>query len=239
LFGTIRPSGNITVEYGGSQQFVMESNYPLVWEMDRVMVDGSSQGAILNYTFDDVTADHTIRALWKKKQYKVEASCTEGGSIVPSGTRWYEAQAAPTYTITPDTGYVVERVVIDGTYNTGAVRSYTFDPILSDKTIRAYFKLKTYTVTVSKRYSDGSTGTPPNPVSPLGTVTVNHGDDLSINIDNHYQGGGGQVIYSLDYITVNGASFNYRGDAKMVIVHTIANIMENKTVICYFYKRTN
>jgi hypothetical protein len=237
--GRIRPTGTIVVEYGTGKTFTLESTQPQVYQIDRLMVDGHNKGALLTYTFTDITADHTIRALWKKRQYKIESSCSEGGTIVPLGTRWYEAQAAPTYTITPDPGYVIERVVIDGSHNAGPVRSYTFDPLLADHTIRAYFKLKTYTVTISKRYSDGSTGTPPNPVSPLGTVTVNHGDDLSIRIDNHYQGGGGSVIYSLDYITVNGASHTYRGDTKSIIVHTLLNIMEDKQVVCYFYQRTN
>ena len=47
------------------------------------------------------------------------------------------------------------------------------------------------------------------------------------------------MIYSLDYITVNGASYTYRGDTKSIIVHTLANIREDKQVVCYFYQRTN
>lgn len=237
--GKIRPVGDVVLEFGQSRTFTMEPVDPRIYEIDRLIVDGQNKGALMIYTFSNVTADHTIRALWKKHQYRIESSCTAGGTITPLGITYYDAQATPTYTITPAPGYVIEKVVIDGTTNAGAVKSYTFSPLLSNHTIRAYFKLKTYTVTISKRFSDGNTAIPPNPVTPIGTVTVNHGDDLEISIDNHFQGGGGSVIYSLDYITVNGASYTYRGDTKSIIVHTLMNIMEDKQVVCYFYQRTN
>jgi len=62
---------------------------------------------------------------------------------------------------------------------------------------------------------------------------------LEITIDNHFQGGGSNIIYSLDTISVDGATYTYRGDTKSVITHTIQAIMSNKEVVCYFYRRTN
>jgi hypothetical protein len=61
LYGTIDPSGDVLVNIGGGTNFSMvASNY---YHVDDVMIDGSeSQGAINNYVFTNVTANHTIDA---------------------------------------------------------------------------------------------------------------------------------------------------------------------------------
>lgn len=237
--GSIQPGGVIMVDYGQSRSFRMESDDPLVYELDTVMVDGKSVGSVTSYNFTNITANHTIRASWKKRQYKIDASASIGGTITPAGTRFYAAQSTPTYTITPADGYEIDRVTIDGIYQAGKVNTYTFKPLYADHTIRALFKRKSYTILIRKAYSDDSSGAPPNPVDPIGEVTVNHGDSLTITIDNHFQGGSSNIIYSLDYISVDGATYTYRGDTKSVITHTIQAIMSNKEVVCYFYRRTN
>ena len=237
--GSIKPGGVITVEYGQSRSFRMESNDPLVYELDTVMVDGKPVGPVTSYNFANITSDHTIRASWKKRQYNIDASATTGGTITPTGTRFYTAQSTPTYTITPAEGYEIDRVIIDGIYQAGKVNSYTFNPLYANHTIRAVFKRKSYNILIRKAYSDGSTGAPPNPVDPIGEVTVNHGESLEITIDNHFQGGDSSAIYSLDYISVDGNTSTYRGDTKRVIIHTVNAVKSNKEVVCYFYRRTN
>jgi hypothetical protein len=58
--GTITPAGSVNVSIGGSQSFTI---YPDTgYTISDVMVDGVSVGIIDNYTFTNVTADHTIIA---------------------------------------------------------------------------------------------------------------------------------------------------------------------------------
>ena len=58
--GSITPSGMVIVNEGENQSFTIAAspNYNVA----DVLVDGSSVGAVTNYTFNNVTADHTICA---------------------------------------------------------------------------------------------------------------------------------------------------------------------------------
>jgi len=58
--GTIDPAGSVTVEYGSSQSFTITPETGC--HVADVLVDGVSVGAVSAYTFENVTAGHTIRA---------------------------------------------------------------------------------------------------------------------------------------------------------------------------------
>ncbi|MDO8915857.1 MAG: carboxypeptidase regulatory-like domain-containing protein [Coriobacteriia bacterium] len=61
-YGSISPSGVTTVTSGGSLTFTIT---PVVgYQVAYVLVDGSSVGAVSSYTFADVTANHTISAVF-------------------------------------------------------------------------------------------------------------------------------------------------------------------------------
>ncbi len=66
--GSISPSGNVEVGEGSSQIFVItaEDGY----EIESLTVDGKSVDAVTSYTFENVTAAHTI-AVTFKLQYKI------------------------------------------------------------------------------------------------------------------------------------------------------------------------
>ena len=64
----------------------MESDDPLIYELDTVTVDGKPVGPVPSYTFTNITANHTIRAsCWKKRQYKIDASALIGGTVTYNG----------------------------------------------------------------------------------------------------------------------------------------------------------
>ena len=58
--GTLSPSGDVTVADGADQSFTIAPDAG--YHVSDVLVDGDSQGAILEYTFTNVTVDHTIEA---------------------------------------------------------------------------------------------------------------------------------------------------------------------------------
>ena len=91
--GTIIPAGDeygiVTVDSGESQSFTITAN-----EHNRlvsVIVDGETNvtDALENgvYTFENVTANHTIAATFEAITYTITATAGEGGSITPSGAR--------------------------------------------------------------------------------------------------------------------------------------------------------
>jgi subtilase family serine protease/pectin methylesterase-like acyl-CoA thioesterase len=60
--GTIDPEGEVLVEYGGSQSFVITANEG--YKIQDVLVNGESVGPESSYLFEDVTEDQTILALF-------------------------------------------------------------------------------------------------------------------------------------------------------------------------------
>ncbi len=62
--GTISPLGSVSVAANGSQAFsiIADSNY----NVDDVLIDGNSIGAVNSYTFSQVTANHTIEAIFTR-----------------------------------------------------------------------------------------------------------------------------------------------------------------------------
>jgi hypothetical protein len=73
------------------------------------------------------------------------------GSITPEGIVTVNYGSNKTYTITPNNGYHVADVLINGA-SIGAVTSYTFKNIHSNQTISATFAINRYTITPSAGY---------------------------------------------------------------------------------------
>ena len=108
----------------------------------------------------------------------IESSADSHGSIDPEGIEIYNANSTPSYEITADSGYEIDIITIDGSTGfsvTGPVYTYIFDPLDSDHTIYATFKLagapNIYTIT--------STAGPNCTINPLGNTSVYEGDDQS------------------------------------------------------------
>jgi hypothetical protein len=70
--------------------------------------------------------------------YTITASVGTGGSISPSGGVTVQSGASQTFTITPNSGYRIGSVTVDGV-SQGAVTSYTFSAVTTNHTIVASF----------------------------------------------------------------------------------------------------
>jgi len=70
--------------------------------------------------------------------YTISASAGSGGSISPSGTVVLSQGTSRTFTITPNSGYRVSDVRVDGS-SVGAVTTYTFNNVQANHTITASF----------------------------------------------------------------------------------------------------
>ena len=68
--GTIDPAGEVSVKEGASQTFAIAAQEG--YAIADVLVDGQSVGAVDSYTFENVTADHTIAALFTKTASDVQ-----------------------------------------------------------------------------------------------------------------------------------------------------------------------
>jgi len=130
--GTITPSGTVYVAQGANKSFTFTPNTGYgVWRRTVDGVEGSSS----SYTFNNVQADHTISVTFGPK---ITASAGANGKITPSGTSTVAPGGSKTYGITPNTGYHVANVLVDGS-SVGAVTSYKFTNVTTPRTISVTF----------------------------------------------------------------------------------------------------
>ena len=62
--GSIEPSGEVDVDVGASQLFTITANSG--YHIADILVDDVSVGALSEYTFENVIADHTIKATFAR-----------------------------------------------------------------------------------------------------------------------------------------------------------------------------
>ncbi len=138
--GKIEPSGTVNVPQGGSQTFIITPNQG--YHIDTLLVDNNPVASTNSYTFSNVTSNHTISvtfAINSVTTYKITASAGTGGTISPSGTITVNKGASQKFTITPDSGYSIKDVLVDGK-SQGKISSYTFTNVTSDHQIYASFE---------------------------------------------------------------------------------------------------
>jgi hypothetical protein len=143
--GSISPNTPQIVDYGSSKTFTFTPN--ACYLIDDVKVDGVSNSAAVaagSYTFADVTADHTIAVTFKIKTFTITPTAGPNGSIIPNTPQTVNCGASQTFTFTPDTGYLIEDVKVDGVSNLAAVAagSYAFSDVAADHGLEVTFKQK-------------------------------------------------------------------------------------------------
>lgn len=170
--GTLSPTGNVSVANGGSATFVVRPD--VGYAVSQLTVDSVSQAAATSYTFSDVTANHTITAAFTSvPAFQLTATAGANGSISPAGSLLTNAGSNQTFTITPDPGYQVAAVLVDGAAQ-GAVTSYTFTNIQAAHTITVTFAPLVLNLTATA--AAGGT------ISPVGMVNVNYGASQTFTI---------------------------------------------------------
>lgn len=185
--GSISPNGTVAVANGANQTFTMTPNAG--YKVGSVTVDGSSAGAVTSYTFSNITANHTISATFSVNTVTITASAGANGAISPNGAIAVTAGADQTFTITPNSGYHVNDVLVDGA-SVGAVTTYTFSNVAGPHTVSASFS-NVYVITATAN-ANGS-------VSPSGTVNATQGMNQTFTITPN-------PSYHVSDVLVDGAS---------------------------------
>jgi hypothetical protein len=137
--GTISPSGAVAVSRGASKSFTISPSQN--YDIYTVYVDGSWKGPISSYTFTGISANHTINAKFTLKTFTITASAGKGGTISPSGSVSVPYGYGKYFSIRPNTGYRVSRVLVNGV-SKGAVTYYRFDNVTKNHRISAEFVKK-------------------------------------------------------------------------------------------------
>lgn len=213
--GSISPQGNIVVEKGQSLTFAIVADAG--YQVASVLVDDVSQGAITSYVFSNITAGHTILATFEPvppKIFTLAAASGANGSISPSGDSQVVEGGSLAFTITPDAGYQIADVLVDGT-SQGALALYEFTNVTANHTISASFELippKTYLVTINLNGA--------GVVEPSGTVAATEGQALQINFFP-------DANYGVADVLLDGQSLSL---PKPTETYTLTNISSNCTI---------
>ncbi|RMI02884.1 MAG: choice-of-anchor D domain-containing protein, partial [Calditrichaeota bacterium] len=208
--GLIQPSGTTTVNQGSDFTFNIIPNPG--YSIADVLVDSGSVGAVSSYTFTNITTSHTISASFVQNTFTIIATAGLNGTITPSGSISVPGGSSQTFNITPDSGYHVADVLIDGG-SIGAVTSYTFGNVSANHTIEASFAINTYTILAGA----GSNGS----ITPSGSVVVNHGDNQSFSISPN-------VNYNIGDVLVDGVSQG------AISSYDFLNVTANHSISAFF-----
>lgn len=210
--GTITPNGVTNMVYNGNQTYTITASAG--YHIADVYVDGVSVGAVNTYTFTGVTANHTIYAVFGINEYTITVTQPNNGNITP-GTTTVQYGATPSFVITPNTGYNVTAITLNGsnvissTPNVNGVYTLTLPAVTANATLTATMTAKTYTITASA----GANGT----ISPSGVATVNFGQNKSYTF-NPANG------YEVAAVTVDGMNMG------AINSYTFVNVVANHTI---------
>ncbi len=95
----------------------------------------------INYHVEWTEDKTEARLVEGKAKYLIQAEAGSHGAITPEGEVMVEMGEDITFTITPDSGYKISDVIVDGE-SIGAEESYTFESVKEDHTIKAVFEKK-------------------------------------------------------------------------------------------------
>ena len=220
--GTITPA-SVTVMEGENAAFTIAANngYRIV----SVMVDETNNvtANLVNgvYTFTNVNANHTIAATFEEiPTYTITATAGENGTINPSGEITVVEGATQAFTITPNGGYRIASVLVDGVEAIENIVDgvYVFQNVNANHTISVAF---TESVSVDM-IEAGSMAIYPNPNTGMFSI-----DFSNINGDAIYQliDARGAVVETRNISVMDGETmnFNYNLRAGAYFVRIISN----------------
>lgn len=136
--GSVSPTGTQTVTEGDDFTFTVTPD--ACYTIGTVTVNGTPVELDANnsYTIPNVTTEQAINVTFNQIVYTIAASAENGGTITPAGDVEVNCGADAVFTITPDEGYDIADVIVDGqsaindiaSYSViGASASYTFNSV--------------------------------------------------------------------------------------------------------------
>ena len=171
-----------------------------------VRLRGTARGTVYGYSLYELE-------VYRSVPLTLTATAGAHGSVSPAGAVQVAAGRSQTFTFTPEAGYTVDSVTVDGT-SVGAVSSYTFASVQADHTLGVTFKVPAvFTIT--------ATAGPNGSISPAGAVAVTQGASQTFTVTP-------APGYSVTGLAVDGASVGSTGS------YTFANVQASHTIAATF-----
>jgi hypothetical protein len=209
--GTIAPSGAVTVNNGAVSTFTVTPDAG--FQVASLVVDGVTIPATTSYTFVNVTGNHTISANFAASPV-ITAAAGPNGTISPAGATTVTLGANQTYTITPNAGFMVVALSVDGVVLPAAT-SYTFTNVTATHAINAYFDAVPATITITAAAGPGGT------ISPVGANAVAGGSSPVFTITP-------DPLFMVTALSVDGVVL------PAATSYTFTNVIADHAISAYF-----
>ncbi|MCX8481319.1 MAG: hypothetical protein ORN58_05300, partial [Sediminibacterium sp.] len=222
--GSINPVGIDTVFYGETLIYQFNTNEGYL--IDSIIVDGVNKNKSNGYNFINIMSNHTLKVVFKKIEYTISAIALPNGNISPGPIAKVFKDSSITFTITPNTGYLIDRVWVDDKLVTLNGNKFTFEKVNTNHTIRVTFVI----IKIRININIGANGQS-SPAGPF--IIVNYGSDTTITIIPNES-------YVLDTLLVNGIKINNTNKVTLTNITTVQNIYANfiKTFIIEAFSST-
>ncbi|MBF0560268.1 MAG: choice-of-anchor D domain-containing protein, partial [Nitrospirae bacterium] len=207
--GSISPSTPQTVSYNGTVSFTVTPNAG--YSIGSVTGCGGTLSGS-TYTTGPITSACAVTASFTITTYTITATAGSNGSITPAGSTTVNSGGSQTYTITPNTGYRIYDVQVDGA-SVGAVTTYPFNSVTASHTIAVTFAINTYPITAYAS-ANGS-------ISPSGSTNINYGSSQTYTISP-------AAGYRVSDVQVDGLSIG------AATVYTFSNVTANHSISASF-----
>ena len=212
--GNIIPSGAVAVGYGGSKTFTISPNTG--YHTVDVIVDSTNHlGAVTSYTFNNVTAAHTISASFAINTYTLTVNSGGNGTASKSPNQSsYNDGVVVNLSASPSTGCYHFVNWTGDTANVANVNAAsTTITMHGNYTVQGNFAINTYTIAASA----GSHGN----ITPSGAVLVNCGVNQTFTISPN-------TSYHIANVLVDG------GSVGAVTSYTFTNITAAHSISATF-----
>ena len=200
--GSVVPSADTSVACGTSLNVVIVPDE--CYSIDNVWIDGDERGALASYTFEDVSAPHTLSATFVMQEFILTPITRGGGSITPNVSTAVTCGSDFTFHFTPYAGYYVSGVVVDGD-TLPASDSCLLTGIVANHTVQPLFSLMQFQITATA--GEGGSVSPEYAVvdyQGLQTIRITADDCYhvdSVFVDDHYIGS--TEVYTFNNVTDN------------------------------------
>jgi parallel beta-helix repeat protein len=220
--GLISP-GTSPANYGDTPTFSITPNTG--YHIASITANGASvtvtTPAGQSYQFSAVSAERSLTATFAINTFTISASAGANGAITPTGSVSVNYGGSQTFTITPNNGYTIASLSVDGSA-VAVGSSYTFSNVVASHTISATFAptgTYSYIISVSGsnyQMTDGTTGQIVFQSTSSSKVFSNVVGNCSVGSSIDVESG----VYAVNTMWLiaqtNGITVNFENGAKLV-----------------------
>ena len=183
--------------------------------VDSIIVNGIRIEGMETFTVEDIHENKDIVFYLSRGQFVIVPTKEGNGTISPSDTVHTPCDSYVIFTFTPDEGWYVENLIVDGdTLGTPSEDTYTFSNISANHTIKVIFAPNVYVIASSIDPVDAGR------ITPYGQTFVTYGDNQTYNI-TPFPG------YEVVDVEVDGVSMG------AITTYTFYHVDDNHTIVAH------